>query len=110
MIFIPGMGVGAAYTDPTTNEMSGEFNQAISLYFWAWAIVTTIFLVGSVGSSLVLKMLLVFAGLTLIFLAIGEMVGSEAVLTTAGATGVITAFLARTYSRIPSVCEIPGIN
>lgn len=43
MIYLPGSGIIAAYTDPTTGELVPDFNQALGLFYIAWFIVTFCF-------------------------------------------------------------------
>ena len=54
MIYLPGTGIMAAYTDASTGAVSPEFNQALAIYIWAWFIITVLFTVAAVKSSLVL--------------------------------------------------------
>jgi succinate-acetate transporter protein len=93
MIYLPGSGIIAAYTDKTTGALSPEFNQALAMYVWAWFILTVIFTIAAVRSSWVLFLDLFFLDIVLILLAAGFMMGSSSVLTAAYSFGFIVAFL-----------------
>lgn len=93
MIYLPGSGIIAAYTDKNTGALSPEFNQALAMYVWAWFILTVIFTVAAVRSSWVLFLDLFFLDIVLILLAAGFMMGSSSVLTAAYSFGFIVAFL-----------------
>lgn len=94
LIFIPGSGIMAAYTDAQTGELSPQFPQALAMFVWAWLIVSVIFTVAATRSSWVLLILLVFVDLTLVFLAAGNMADVPQLQTAASATGFIASFLA----------------
>ncbi|CAK7226664.1 hypothetical protein SCUCBS95973_006275 [Sporothrix curviconia] len=94
LIFIPGTGILTAYADPTTGEPLPELAQAIAMFVWAWFIVCVIFTVAATRASWVLLILLVFVDFTLLFIAIGYMLGIAKLLTASSATGFISAFLA----------------
>ncbi|KAI1823069.1 GPR1/FUN34/yaaH family-domain-containing protein [Xylaria intraflava] len=89
-IFVPGSGVLAAYSTPE-GIPKPEFSQAVALFVWSWFIVTVIFTIGACQANWVLFGLLSTADVTLILLAAGEMVGSEAVLKASGVFGLIAA-------------------
>jgi uncharacterized protein len=93
MIYLPGSGILAAYTDSATGALSPEFSQALAMYVWAWFILTVIFTVAAMRSSWVLFLDLFFLDIVLILLASGFMVGSSSVLTAGYAFGFIVAFL-----------------
>ncbi|KAI1099194.1 GPR1/FUN34/yaaH family-domain-containing protein [Jackrogersella minutella] len=94
LIFLPGSGIIAAYSDPSTGALIPEFDQAIAMFVWAWFIISMIFTVATVRSSWTLLGALVFVDITLILLAVGYMLGQEQCLKAASATGFITAALA----------------
>ncbi|KAL7901877.1 GPR1/FUN34/yaaH family domain-containing protein [Trichoderma sp. TUCIM 5745] len=54
MIWLPGSGILQAYTDPSTNELTDEFNQAMAMYLFAWTIITFIYTVAAIRSTWVL--------------------------------------------------------
>lgn len=94
LIYLPGSGIIAAYTDATTGLPTADFLTAISLFIWAWFIVTMIFTVAAVRSNLIMLLVLVFTDLTLMFLAIYYQTSIAACGTAASAFGFVTAFLA----------------
>lgn len=93
MIYLPGTGILASYTDPTTGVVDGSFNQAISIYLWAWFIVTVLFTIAATRSSWVLFLDLVFLDVCLLLLACGFMVNIPGLLTAGYSFGVVVSFL-----------------
>ncbi|CRG92433.1 hypothetical protein PISL3812_09492 [Talaromyces islandicus] len=93
MIYLPGSGIMAAYTDSTTGAISPEFNQALAMYVWAWFILTVIFTIAAMRSSWILFLDLFFLDIMLILLAAGFMVNSQTVLTASYSFGFVVAFL-----------------
>ena len=93
LIYLPGSGIIAAYTDAKTGALSPEFQQALALYIWAWFILIVIYTVAAMRSSWVLLLDLVALDVCLLLLAVGFMVGSEATSTAGYAFGYIVAFL-----------------
>ncbi|KAF2806426.1 uncharacterized protein BDZ99DRAFT_510732 [Mytilinidion resinicola] len=93
MIYLPGSGIIAAYTDATTGAISPEFGQSIALYLWAWFIVTMIYTVAAMRSSWILFLDLFFLDIVLLLLAAGFMVNSTNVLTAGYAVGYVVVFL-----------------
>ncbi|KAK3943407.1 GPR1/FUN34/yaaH family-domain-containing protein [Diplogelasinospora grovesii] len=93
MIYLPGSGIIAAYTDAKTGALSPDFAQSISLYLWAWFILTVLFTIAAVRSSWVLLLDLAVLDVCLLLLAVGYMVGSQSVLTAGYACGFVVAFL-----------------
>jgi succinate-acetate transporter protein len=93
MIYLPGSGIMAAYTDSTTGAISPELNQALAMYVWAWFILTVIFTIAAMRSSWILFLDLFFLDIMLILLAAGFMVNSQTVLTAAYSFGFIVSFL-----------------
>ncbi|ETS75920.1 hypothetical protein PFICI_12864 [Pestalotiopsis fici W106-1] len=94
LIYLPGSGIIAAYTDATTGLPTADFLTAISLFIWAWFIVTMIFTVAAVRSNLIMLLVLVFTDLTLLFLAVYYQTSIAACGTAASAFGFVTAFMA----------------
>lgn len=93
MIYLPGSGIIAAYTDPETGALSPEFAQSLALYLWAWFILTVIFTVGAIRSSWVLFLDLLALDVCLLLLATGNMVGIQSIMTAGYAFGYVVAVL-----------------
>jgi len=93
LIYLPGSGIIAAYTDPETGALSPDFAQSISLYLWAWFILTVVYTIAAVRSSWVLLLDLAVLDVSLLLLAVGNMVGSQSVLTAGYSVGFVVAFL-----------------
>lgn len=68
--------------------------QATGLYLLAWAIITGILLVATIGLSNFLRILFAFLFLTFVFLAIGSFAQSTGVSEFGGYLGIITALIA----------------
>jgi succinate-acetate transporter protein len=98
MIYLPGSGILAAYTDSTTGALSPQFNQALAMYIWAWFILTVIYTIAAVRSSWVLFLDLFVLDFVLLLLGAGFMTGSASVLTAGYALGFIVAFLSCKFS------------
>ena len=93
MIYLPGSGIIAAYTDKTTGQLSPEFTQAIALYLWAWFIITVFFTVAAMRSSWILFMALFSLDITLLLLAVGNMINQPAVSKAGYAIGYVTTIM-----------------
>ncbi|KAI1767330.1 GPR1/FUN34/yaaH family-domain-containing protein [Hypoxylon sp. FL1150] len=93
LIFIPGSGIIAAYTDTATGELMPEFDQAIAMFAWTWFVVSIVFTVATIRRSVVIVSALIFVDLTLILLAVGYMLDNKQCLTGSAGTGFITAAL-----------------
>ncbi|KAG9570458.1 hypothetical protein KCU71_g534, partial [Aureobasidium melanogenum] len=91
MIYIPGSGILASYTD-ASGKISQEFNNALSMYCWAWFILTVIFTIAAMRSSWILWFTLFFLDIELILLASGYMLNSSATLLAANSVGFVVAF------------------
>ena len=98
MIFLPGTGILAAYTDPSTGQLTAMFPQALAMYLFAWFILVVIFTIGAVRSSWVLFLDLVFLDLDLLLLACGYMLGNDSLLIAGNSLGFVVAFLTCEYS------------
>ncbi|KAH7066417.1 GPR1/FUN34/yaaH family-domain-containing protein, partial [Paraphoma chrysanthemicola] len=94
MIFIPGTGIIASYTDSATGQLRPEFNEALAMYCWAWFILTVIYTVAAMRSSWVLFLTLFFLDVELLLLAAGYMANSSKVLVAANSIGFIVGFFA----------------
>ncbi|OJI98318.1 hypothetical protein ASPVEDRAFT_147562 [Aspergillus versicolor CBS 583.65] len=93
MIFLPGSGIMAAYTDPATGELRDEFHQALAMFLFAWFIVTVIFSIGAMRTSWVLFVDLVCLSVCLLCIACGNMVGNDALLKAGYSMGLVVSFL-----------------
>lgn len=93
MIFIPGTGIIASYTDQATGELSPEFYGALGMYAWAWFILTVIFTIAAVRSSWILFLTLFVLAVELLLLAVGYMLANNSVLIAANSIGFVVAFL-----------------
>ncbi|KAL3464263.1 GPR1/FUN34/yaaH family-domain-containing protein [Aspergillus heterothallicus] len=93
MIYIPGTGILASYTDAETGALSPEFNQAVAIYLWAWFILNTLYVIAAVRSSWVLFIDLAVLSLGFLLLAVGFMENDDDVLTAGYAIMLVTAFL-----------------
>lgn len=98
MIYLPGSGILASYTDSVTGELNAQFPQALAMYLWAWFILTVIFTIAAMRSSWVLFLDLFFLDIVLLLLACGYMLDMSSLLTAGGALGFVVAFLSCEYS------------
>ena len=93
MIFLPGSGIIAAYTDPATGELSPEFNQAVAMFIWAWFILTVIYTGAACRASWILFLDLAFLDVDLALLACGNMYGNDSLLVAGNSVGFVVAIL-----------------
>lgn len=93
MIYIPGTGILASYTDPMTQSLNEQFAQALAMYIWAWLILTVIFTIAAMRSSWILFLDLVALDIDLLLLACGYMLGNKNLLTAGNSFGFLVAFL-----------------
>ena len=105
MIYLPGSGILAAYTDPNTGSLSGEFQQSLAFYLWAWFILTVIFTIGAVRSSWILFLDLFALDVCLLLLAVGNMVESQSTTTAGYAFGYLVAALSCKSCRLAQVVK-----
>ena len=101
MIYLPGTGIIASYTDPNTGELSPDFAQAIAFYLWAWFILTVIFTISAMRSSWVLFLDLAVLSVELLLLACGYMVGMQSLLTAGNSLGFVVAILSCELNTLP---------
>lgn len=94
MIYLPGTGILAAYTDSATGAVDDSFNQALAMYVWAWFIVTVLFTIAAMRSSWILFLDLAFLDICLLLLACGFMVNMNSLLTAGYSFGLVVSFLA----------------
>lgn len=92
MIYIPGTGILAAYTDES-GQLNAQFPQALAIYIWAWFILTVIYTTAAMRSSWVLFLDLLFLDIDLLLLACGYMTGMRSLIKAGNSIGFIVAFL-----------------
>ena len=93
MIYIPGTGIIASYTDPETGLPNEQFPQALAMYIWAWLILTVIFTIAAMRSSWILFLDLFILDIDLLLLACGNMTGNTSLLRAGNSFGFVVAFL-----------------
>jgi len=93
MIYLPGSGILAAYTDPTTGQLNSQFPNALAMYLWAWFILTVIFTIAAMRSSWVLFLDLFVLDIVLLLLACGYMLNMPSLEKGGSALGFVVAFL-----------------
>ncbi|RXK35613.1 membrane protein [Tremella mesenterica] len=87
-LYIPQFAVAAAYTVP------GEFENAVGIYLVSWSIITFIFFIASLRSSVALISLFFFLDITFWCLVGGFLGPSEKAVKAGGAFGILTAAIA----------------
>ncbi|EMD41315.1 hypothetical protein CERSUDRAFT_41638, partial [Gelatoporia subvermispora B] len=89
-IYIPGSGIGAAYTSDV------ELNHAVGIYLMTWFIITFLLFIASLRRNIGLIALFFFLTLTFLLLGISKFVTTtaDACGKAGGALGIITAFIA----------------
>ena len=100
MIYLPGSGILAAYTDSATGELNDEFSNALGVWIWAWFILTVIYTIAAMRSSWVLFIDLSLLSLDLLLLACGYTFDVPSLFKAGNAIGFIVAFLSCEF--IPS--------
>ena len=93
MIYIPGTGIIASYTDKETGDLNAQFTQALAMYVWAWFIPTVIFTVSAMRPSWILFLDLFVLIVELLCIASGYMTGIDSLLTASNALRFVVAFL-----------------
>ncbi|WWC64137.1 uncharacterized protein I303_106745 [Kwoniella dejecticola CBS 10117] len=88
VLYIPQFEVTAAYTDETM------LASALGLYLACWGVITFLFLIACLRSSVALVGVFFFLDITFWLLAAGEFTGSATTHKAGGAFGIITAFVA----------------
>lgn len=89
-IFIPNSGILAAYE----GENESQLTQALGFYLLSWFLVTFIFLIAALRSSVGLVSVFFFLTITFILLAAYEFTGHTTVRIAGGSFGIVTAFCA----------------
>lgn len=87
-LYIPQFGIADAYT------VEGEFASAVGIYLISWGLVTFLFFIASLRSSIALVSLFGFLDITFWLLAAGELAPSANAAKAGGVFGIITAFIA----------------
>jgi uncharacterized protein len=93
LIYIPGSGILAAYTDEKTGELNSQFPNALAMYLWAWFILTVIYTVAAMRSSWILFLDLLVLDIVLMLLACGYMLNVKSLETAGSALGFVVALL-----------------
>jgi len=93
MIYLPGSGIMAAYTDPATGELNSQFPNALAMYLWAWFILTVIYTIAAMRSSWVLFLDLFVLDIVLMLLACGYMLDNTKLEKAGSGLGFVVAFL-----------------
>ncbi|KAI0684166.1 GPR1/FUN34/yaaH family-domain-containing protein [Cytidiella melzeri] len=92
-LYIPGTGIGAAYTDKDT-----EFASALGVYLITWAVVTFLLLIAALRRNIGLIALFFFLTITFILLAVSKFTAnptsSANINKAGGGFGVLTALIA----------------
>jgi len=89
LIFVPGTGVLDAYS-----AVPNEIDDAVGVFLMVWFIVTFIFLIASLRSTVALVALFFFLDLTFMMLMIGAFLRNEKATKAGGGLGIVTAFIA----------------
>jgi len=92
LIFIPGTGVLAAYTDPKVPP--ADLGNAVAFFLTAWFIFTFCMFIASLRTSIALIALFFCLDLTFMFLMISEYSKSPECQKIGGALGLVTAAIA----------------
>jgi len=93
LIYLPGSGIMAAYTDQATGELNAQFPDALAMYLWAWFILTVIYTVAAMRSSWVLFMDLFVLDIVLLLLACGYMLNNTTLEKAGSGLGFVVALL-----------------
>lgn len=108
MIYIPGTGILGAYVDAKTGKLDASFPQAVSIFLWAWFILSVAFTVAATRSSWVLLFDFVAVDLLFLFLACGYMTGNEGLLKTGYCFGYVAVVLSCEFNH--SLIHIPSVS
>jgi len=79
---------------PDAYTVEGEFASAVGIYLISWGLVTFLFFIASLRSSIALVSLFGFLDITFWLLAAGELAPSANAAKAGGVFGIITAFIA----------------
>jgi len=92
MIYIPGTGIMASYTD-ANGQIKPEFGNALAMYLWAWFILTVIYTMAAMRSSWILILDLFVLDIVLMLLACGYMLDNTTLEKAGNGLGFVVAFL-----------------
>lgn len=92
LIYIPGSGIMASYTD-SSSHINSEFPNALAMYIWAWFILTVIYTIAAMRSSWILFLTLFVLDIVVLLLACGYMLNSPALVKGGSALGFVVSFL-----------------
>jgi len=87
-IFIPGIGIGAAYTT------AAQEDNALGIYLSSWFIITFLFLLASLRNSVCNIALFFFLDITFLLLVIADFTGNDSIVKAGGGFGILTSLLA----------------
>lgn len=93
MIYLPGSGILAAYTDADTGALDASFTQALAVWLWCWFVLTVLYTAAAVRTSWVLLLDLASLALYLLLLACGHMLANPTLITAAAVVAFVIAFL-----------------
>jgi succinate-acetate transporter protein len=96
VILIPGSGVLASFTTKSA------FGTAAGLYEIGWAIFTGLMFLGTLRSNLALMTVFALLFLTFVFLGLGDLSGTTALVVVGGWLGILTA-LAAWYTALAGI-------
>ncbi|KIJ11521.1 hypothetical protein PAXINDRAFT_84340 [Paxillus involutus ATCC 200175] len=88
--YLPGIGIAAAYSvDGVPTE---EFHRAMGIYLGIWSLITFLFILGAIRTTLPTVGTLGFTFISLACLSANAFTGNPHLATAGGALGVIAAF------------------
>ncbi|KAF9236543.1 GPR1/FUN34/yaaH family-domain-containing protein [Melanogaster broomeanus] len=89
-LYLPQIGIAAAYSvDGVPTE---EFYHAVGIYLGIWALITFLFALGALRTTLPIVVTLGFTVVSLVCLAANAFTGNAHLATAGGAFGIIAAF------------------
>lgn len=93
MIYLPGSGIIAAYIDPSSNQLTDEFHQALAMYLFAWMIPTMIYAVAAMRTNWILVLDLSVLSVEFLLLGCGNLLNNSSVLVAGNSLGFVVCFL-----------------
>lgn len=90
-MFLPAMGVMAAFTDKETGEISPEFGQSVGIFLAIWSGVTFLFLLAALRSSVAIICVLFCTVMAFALLAATQFTGNAGIQNAAGAFCILDA-------------------
>ncbi|KAK4052951.1 hypothetical protein OIO90_004075 [Microbotryomycetes sp. JL221] len=103
-LYLPALGVAQAYLLPD-GTLDPQFNQAIGLYLIMWMMVTIVFIIGSLRSSVAVLTTLVFTALAFLTLAINSFSPSDSARIAGGSLGMLASLCSSPSSLIELMGE-----